>query len=276
MVSEPVGLIRKIRIWLALFMVGLVLSGITAFPLERETAMLNQMFGVADAPPAGGESNLHVWLRRVHEGIVHTNRDYPFMAYGTDWLAFGHLVIAVVFLGPLVDPVRNKWVLVFGVIACAGVLPLALIAGSHPRNSFLLAAHRLQLRRHRRRALADLPALRSPDRRNHLIALPVRLRSLQLNGAMATESKVPEITAAIVDTIAAISTPPGRGGIGIVRLSGPQSASIAAQLVRLRQPLEHARARLAEVLDENDSTEKEQIDEASGHLFRRAQFLYWR
>ena len=84
---------------------------------------------------------------------------------------------------------------------------------------------------------------------------------------MATESKAPEITAAIVDTIAAISTPPGRGGIGIVRLSGPQSASIAAQLVRLRQPLEHARARLAEVLDENDSTEKEQIDEAMVTFF---------
>jgi len=52
------------------------------------------------------------------------------------------------------------------------------------------------------------------------------------------------------DTIAAISTPPGRGGIGIVRLSGPEAASIAAQLVRLRQPLEHARARLADVLDD--------------------------
>src|ERR1700751_54334 len=66
---------------------------------------------------------------------------------------------------------------------------------------------------------------------------------------MSTEPKVPEITAAIVDTIAAISTPPGRGGIGIVRLSGPQAAAIAVQLVRLRQPLEHARARLADVLD---------------------------
>jgi tRNA modification GTPase len=51
------------------------------------------------------------------------------------------------------------------------------------------------------------------------------------------------------DTIAAISTPPGRGGIGIVRLSGPQAAEIGAQLVRLRQPLEHGRARLADVLD---------------------------
>ena len=78
---------------------------------------------------------------------------------------------------------------------------------------------------------------------------------------MGTESRVPEITAAIVDTIAAISTPPGRGGIGIVRLSGPQSTSIAAQLLRLRQPLEHARARLAEVLDEDNSNEA-RIDEA--------------
>ena len=52
-----------------------------------------------------------------------------------------------------------------------------------------------------------------------------------------------------IDTIAAISTPPGRGGIGIVRLSGSQAASIAAQLVRLRQPLEHGRARVADVLD---------------------------
>jgi len=54
------------------------------------------------------------------------------------------------------------------------------------------------------------------------------------------------------DTIAAVSTPPGRGGIGIVRLSGPEAASIAAQLVRLRQPLEHGRARLADVLDASD------------------------
>ena len=60
------------------------------------------------------------------------------------------------------------------------------------------------------------------------------------------------------DTIAAISTPPGRGGIGIVRLSGPQAASIAAQLVELRKPLEPGRARLASILDE-DSV---QIDEA--------------
>jgi tRNA modification GTPase len=74
------------------------------------------------------------------------------------------------------------------------------------------------------------------------------------------------------DTIAAISTPPGRGGIGIVRLSGPEAVSISAQLVSLRQPLEHGRARLADVLDaanlgkQSDSiegqTNPERIDEA--------------
>lgn len=68
-----------------------------------------------------------------------------------------------------------------------------------------------------------------------------------------------------IDTIAAISTAPGRGGIGIVRLSGPDAASIGAQLVRLRHPLEHGRARLADVPDEDGD---ERIDEAMVTFFR--------
>jgi tRNA modification GTPase len=68
------------------------------------------------------------------------------------------------------------------------------------------------------------------------------------------------------DTIAAISTPPGRGGIGIVRLSGPQALSIAMLIVHPHQPLEHARARLADVLDAGDpesaNGESTRIDEA--------------
>lgn len=127
--SPRSALLLRIRIWIALFIAGLVLSGLTAFPLERETAALNRIFHVAPTPSAGGESALQSWLRRVHEGIAVTNRDYPFMAYGTDWLGFGHLVIAMAFIGPLLDPVRNKWVLHFGLIACAGVIPLAFIAG---------------------------------------------------------------------------------------------------------------------------------------------------
>ena len=62
---------------------------------------------------------------------------------------------------------------------------------------------------------------------------------------------------AATDTIAAISTPPGRGGIGIVRLSGPQAASIASHLVKPHQPLEHAHARLADVIDMQEAADAE-------------------
>ena len=60
------------------------------------------------------------------------------------------------------------------------------------------------------------------------------------------------------DTIVAISTPPGRGGIGIVRLSGPDARSIAEPLLKLRSSLASAQARFAEVLDSNGET----LDEA--------------
>jgi tRNA modification GTPase len=56
------------------------------------------------------------------------------------------------------------------------------------------------------------------------------------------------------DTVVAISTPPGRGGIGIVRLSGPGARVIAEPLLRLRHPLAPAQARFAEVLDIEDKS----------------------
>jgi tRNA modification GTPase len=51
------------------------------------------------------------------------------------------------------------------------------------------------------------------------------------------------------ETIVAISTPPGRGGIGIVRLSGPHAREIGEGMIRLRAPLEPARAHMAEIPD---------------------------
>ncbi len=61
------------------------------------------------------------------------------------------------------------------------------------------------------------------------------------------------------ETIVAISTPPGRGGIGIVRLSGSHAMAMAASLVRARAPLEHARARFAEIADPDGG---QKLDEA--------------
>lgn len=122
--DDSAARLRRVRVWLAIFIVGLVLSGATAFPLETETRWL-----------AGRLHDLHIggavtaWVDRAHAGLAATNARYPFLAYGTDWLGFAHLVIAALFVGPLRDPVRNKWTIQWGVIACAAIVPLALICG---------------------------------------------------------------------------------------------------------------------------------------------------
>jgi hypothetical protein len=121
--------LRRIRFWLAVFMAGLVLSGATAFPLETELRGLVSFLHTNLLLPLAQSTRLLPWVERVSGALTATNASYPFLAYGTDWLAFAHLVIAVAFIGPFVDPVRNKWVVTFGLIACAGVIPLALIAG---------------------------------------------------------------------------------------------------------------------------------------------------
>jgi len=48
-----------------------------------------------------------------------TNQRYPFLSYGTDWLAFAHLIIAILFIGPLIDPVKNSWIISWALsVAC--------------------------------------------------------------------------------------------------------------------------------------------------------------
>ena len=122
-------LLRRIRTLVALVVVGLVLSGLTAFALETELRWLTQVLGAR--PESGPEvlSGLLRWLVTVRDALVSTGAQYPFMAYATDWLAFAHLVIAVAFLGVIRDPVRNAWIVDFGLISCAGVLALACLAG---------------------------------------------------------------------------------------------------------------------------------------------------
>jgi hypothetical protein len=126
--TEP-NQIRRIRFWLAIFILGLVLSGITAFPLQSELGWLVSILRSNTLRPMAESTHLLPWIERVNQAISVTNAQFPFLAYGTDWLAFAHLVIATAFIGPFIDPVRNKWVITFGLIGCAGVIPLALIAG---------------------------------------------------------------------------------------------------------------------------------------------------
>ncbi|MFI5568269.1 hypothetical protein ACIA6T_13160 [Streptomyces sp. NPDC051740] len=125
--SDRAALLKGIRAWLVFFVVCLVLSGATAFPLVHELRWTEELLRSLSAPehlPA-----LMDWIERVRQGLDTADAEYPFLLYGTDWLAFAHLVIAVAFYGPYRDPVRNIWVIEFGMIACAGVIPLALVCG---------------------------------------------------------------------------------------------------------------------------------------------------
>lgn len=121
--------LRNIRWLLSFFIAGLFLSGITAFPLVQELDLLCSLAGVGDVRSPAGHTGLVWWLLRVREGLHAASVQYPFLAYGTDWLAFGHIIIALFFIGPWIDPVRNVWVLRVGLFACAAVIPLALICG---------------------------------------------------------------------------------------------------------------------------------------------------
>ena len=93
-------IIRSITVF---YMLALFFWGVTAFPLESEIRVACSIIGISlDVPPENYEGFLN-WIATVAEGLINTNRDYPFLAYGTDWLAFSHLVIAVAFIGLYLD-----------------------------------------------------------------------------------------------------------------------------------------------------------------------------
>lgn len=113
---------NRIRICIWIVLTGLALSGITAFPLETELGWIKDY--LTWAPPA-----MQQWITRVYDTLHVVNRQYPYLSYGTDWLAFAHVMLAILFIGPLKNPVKNIWVIQFGIIACVAIIPLALIAG---------------------------------------------------------------------------------------------------------------------------------------------------
>ncbi len=121
--------LKQIRIAVGIVIFGLVISGVTAFPLLDELNLLAFLI----VGEGGYQPELHTglahWILTVREGLEVTYEKYPFIAYGTDWLAFAHLTIALFFILPWRDPVRYVGVLKVGVVASLAVIPLALICG---------------------------------------------------------------------------------------------------------------------------------------------------
>ena len=127
--ADSARLLRRIRWLLVFFIFGLVVSGLTAFPLLPELNWLCSLIGFGHEIQAEGHVGVARWLLLVRQALADANVRYPFLAYGTDWLAFAHGVIAFFFVAPWRDPVRNIAVLRAGMAACVAVIPLALVCG---------------------------------------------------------------------------------------------------------------------------------------------------
>ena len=117
-------LLKKIRILVVLFIISLALSGITAFPVYTELTWLKQQGWMNE------NQFLGAWLNEVYNAVIDTYNKYPFLFYGYDWLAFAHIMIAAVFYGVYTDPVRNKFILSWGMFCCVCIIPLAFICGN--------------------------------------------------------------------------------------------------------------------------------------------------
>ncbi|RYY71437.1 MAG: hypothetical protein EOO13_03150 [Chitinophagaceae bacterium] len=115
-------LLRKIRLLILFIVMAIIVSGVTAFPVETELAWLLKH---PDFIPDFAQT----WLEDVYSAIKETNQKYPMLSYGFDWLAFAHIVIAMAFIGPYRDPIKNEWVIDWAMLACLAVFPLAFIAG---------------------------------------------------------------------------------------------------------------------------------------------------
>jgi hypothetical protein len=128
--AQRVAILRRLRGVMGLFVLALVLSGLTAFPLQRELQLVSAIRGLDRISATAATNSFDRWILTVRDGLRESYTRHPWLAYGTDWLAFAHIAIAVFFVGALIDPVRNVWILQAGIIACALVVPLALVCGT--------------------------------------------------------------------------------------------------------------------------------------------------
>jgi hypothetical protein len=123
------NLLLRHRLVLGLFIIGLIVSGLSAFPLRLELSVLSKFLGISDPSTYSDMDGVRKWIAFVQFGLRETYVRFPFFGYATDWLAFGHIVIAAFFVLPFINPARYRAVLQVGLAACVGVVIVALAFG---------------------------------------------------------------------------------------------------------------------------------------------------
>ena len=119
---------RRIRVLLVLFVLGLAFGCQIVLFVEPQLAWLKDMLGPGTRM---GQHfpNLSEWINHLYEGITETYSKYPFMAYCMDWLAFAQLAFIIFFIGAIIDPARNVWIIKSAMVICVMHILLAFGSG---------------------------------------------------------------------------------------------------------------------------------------------------
>lgn len=113
--------LKRARVMLGIVAFGMLVSGVTVWPAVPGLKLaVRLVWGSAEATGV-----LHAFVLRAIEGLEHVQSDYPFMLYAHDWLAFAHIMLALLFAGAIKDPVRNIWIVQCGLVMCASIPLLA-------------------------------------------------------------------------------------------------------------------------------------------------------
>jgi hypothetical protein len=126
--TEQKKVLRKIRVYLVIFFLGILFSLHTVMFVEVETAFFVKHFGqgtlTAEKLPFFSE-----WIENLHLSISETYKTYPVMAYCMDWLTYACVVFAMFIIGPIKDPIKNIWVIQVYMLGCILGMLLPFIVG---------------------------------------------------------------------------------------------------------------------------------------------------
>ena len=120
---------RRVRLLLIVFVLGLVFGSQLVLFVIPELTWFNNILGPGTRM---GEifPRLSSWINHLYQGITDTYAKYPFVAYCMDWLAFAQLAFIIFFIGAIVDPVRNIWIIESGMVICVLHILIAFGCGT--------------------------------------------------------------------------------------------------------------------------------------------------
>jgi hypothetical protein len=121
--------LAMVRMMLTVVSLGLFVSGMTCYFLPWELTTIIDIVWGRGADAWTGFSEMHTFILKMEAAIYHVNEHYPEMFLGTDYLGFAHILLAILFIGPIINPVKNIWVVHFGMICCVLVIPAAFLFG---------------------------------------------------------------------------------------------------------------------------------------------------